>query len=142
MNNLKKSIMIFVAISSVSVVSAMATPDAEGHLENWYKKEYQKSVEKTLPIMTDGVLEINNSMLELLRDVSSSITFDSIYLNTIKGSNSEIETFQKSFLSRLNESKAELSDIELNDFTEEKVKDLNENVTTEVESILQEILEE
>lgn len=144
MNNLKKSIIIFTAISSISVVSAMASSDARGNLEDWYEKEYQESVQDTSQIMADGVNEIKSSIEDdQLKDVPFITSIiDSYYQRTIKDSKNDLENYQKSYLSRLNETQTKLGEVKLDDITEEKVRTIEDDLTIEVENILQDILEE
>ncbi|MBO0959873.1 hypothetical protein J1P26_09060 [Neobacillus sp. MM2021_6] len=144
MNKFKKSILTFVAISSVSVVSVMANQDVAAQLEKWYNTAYQKSSETTLQGEEKGLREIKDTTKELQHVVKDQAVSDigSFLLTTLNQSKGSIENHQKEFQSRLYKAKAELEQDGFDVHAENEKATLDAEMTADVEEMLSEVLGE
>lgn len=144
MNNLKKTIMTFVAISSLSVGTAMATSDVAGQVENWYKNAFQESTESTTQTTEEGLIKIENTTKkhQIMEMEAAASKIESFFQTTIGQSKSSIESYQKNYQSRLIKAQTKLEESNFNEFAEsEKIK-LNSEITDDVEEMLADVLGE
>ncbi|WML41464.1 hypothetical protein RCG19_07390 [Neobacillus sp. OS1-2] len=144
MNKLKKSILTFVAISSVSVVSVMANQDVAAQLEKWYSTAYQISSDTTIQVEEKGLQEIKDTTKELQRVEKNQAASDigSFLLTALNQSKSSIENHQKEYQSRLNKAKAELEKNGFDVHAENEKVTLDAEMTADVEEMLSEVLGE
>jgi hypothetical protein len=144
MRHLKKTIVTFVAISSVSIISVMANQDAATKLNHWYNNAFDKSSATTLQVRDSGLQKIHDTALEqqtlLKEEIGSEI--DSFLQNTLTKSKGSIKQHEKNYRHQIEVVQTNLLDGLSYDTTDSQKIQLESEITDDVEELLSEILGE
>jgi hypothetical protein len=144
MRHLKKTIITFIALSSVSIIPVMADQDAATRLNHWYNNAFEKSSATTLQIKENGLQKINDMSLEqkdvLKEEIESEM--DLFLLNTLSQSKDSIKKHEEDYKLRLDMVHTNLLEgISFITTDSEKIQ-IESEITDDVEELLSEVLGE
>jgi hypothetical protein len=144
LRHLKKALITFIAISSVSVISVMANQDVALQMDQWYKTAFQLSSASTLQEREKGLLEISNSAKEQqeVEKEEAASQIESFLLNTIIQSKARIQNHEEDYLIRLESAQTVLEDSISDENAENEKAQLDAEITADVEEMLSEVLGE
>lgn len=144
MNLLKKLILTFGAISSVSVVTVMANQDTAAQLDHWYQTAFQTHSETVLQVKENGLQEIKNTTKahQLAEEEAASKKIESFFQNALDQSKSSIQNHKKDYISQLEKAKSDLGSSISNESTEKDKAKLDSDITDDVQETLSEVLGE
>jgi len=144
MNILKKSIMTFIAISSISVIPVMANQDIAAQLDQWYKNVFQESSQTTSQVKEKGLQELKNTVKEqqAAEKEAAAAKIQSFLQNSLDTSKDNISNYQKDYISRLEKAKADLEKSISGEPTKKEKAKVDSEITDDVEDVLSEVLGE
>lgn len=140
---IKKVTAIFVACCLLfSCTSIYAYTDSGTKLLNWYHSSFQKSKEKVTIILLDGIDNLRESVFSQTEEsfIEMKDRLSQFLLNSTIQSKSEMENYKGSYQTQLVETKELLKDTDFKEFTIEKEKEINTEISRDIESFLEELL--
>lgn len=144
MNLLKKLILTFGAISSVSVVTVMANQDTAAQLDHWYQTAFQTHSETVLQVKEKGLQEIKDTTKahQLAEEEAASKKIESFFQNALDQSQSSIQNHKKDYIYQLEKTKTDLGSRLSEETTEKDKARLDSEITDDVQETLSEVLGE